>query len=317
MTTNKTILTTQEVAARFNELFSDNVRHEELTNSPHGKYAKGKSFVQKKGGELMTKIQTIAVIVGLLLSIAASSQNKQTSDVMNKIEPLPRDLEIQLALSALPPHLKDSATVYVLNPGKGFEVGRKGTNGFHAFVARTGDDAMRGSWPLTKYRDDILYPISFDKVGAREQMRVFFDIAEMQAKGTPPKKLKRIIQNRYKTKYYRSPERAGISYMLSPIIRGYTNPDENDNVATQNIPHVMYYAPNVSNKDVGGGKPGSPYPFIILHGSHGYNVQLLGVTERAALTKEYEGMLARLCNIKKEWCLSISKAEISSTDQDH
>jgi hypothetical protein len=44
---------------------------------------------------------------------------------------------MQLALSALPPQLRDNATVYVLNPQKGFEVGRKGTNGFHAFVAGT------------------------------------------------------------------------------------------------------------------------------------------------------------------------------------
>jgi len=34
-------------------------------------------------------------------------------------------LEIQLALSALPPHLKDNATVYVLNPDKGFELREK------------------------------------------------------------------------------------------------------------------------------------------------------------------------------------------------
>jgi hypothetical protein len=69
-------------------------------------------------------------------------------------------LEIQLALSARPPHLRDNATVYVLNPAKGFEVARKGTNEFHVFVARTGDDTFRGSWPFTEYRDDILYPIS-------------------------------------------------------------------------------------------------------------------------------------------------------------
>jgi len=61
----------------------------------------------------------------------------------NKIEPLPRDLEIQLALSALPPHLRDNATVYVLSPDMGFEIARKGTNGFHALVARTGDDTFR------------------------------------------------------------------------------------------------------------------------------------------------------------------------------
>ena len=144
----------------------------------------------------MRKVQTIVVIAGLLFSLTASADNKQTREVMNKVEPLPRDLEIQLALSALPPHLRDNATVYILDPDKGFDVARRGSNGFHAFVARTGDDAFRGSWPLTEYRDDILYPISFDKAGTGAQMRVFFDAAEMQAKGTPPGELKKIIQER-------------------------------------------------------------------------------------------------------------------------
>jgi hypothetical protein len=176
------------------------------------------------------KVQTVAVIVGLFFSFTASAQTKPTPGGMNKIEPLPRDLEIQLALSALPTHLRDTATVYVLNPDKGFEVARKGTNGFHALVARTGDDTFRGSWPFTKYRDDILYPISFDEAGTKAQMRVFFDAAEMQAKGTPPEELKKIIQDRYKAGYYKAPERAGVSYMLSPILRTYGNPDQNDSV---------------------------------------------------------------------------------------
>ncbi|MGZ6223472.1 MAG: hypothetical protein ACXWMJ_06180 [Syntrophales bacterium] len=251
----------------------------------------------------MRKVQTIAVIAVLLFTLTASAENKKASGVMNKIEPLPRDLEIQLALSALPPHLRDNATVYVLNPDKGFEVARKGTNGFHAFVARTGDDAFRGSWPLTKYRDDILYPISFDKAGAKAQMRVFFDAAKMQAKGTPPDELKKIIKDRYKSGYYKAPERAGISYMLSPLLRTYWNPEESDGVATLNVPHVMYYAPNVSNEDIGGGKLGGMYPFVIMPGPHGYFIQFLGLTERAAINKEYEEMLARLCKIKDVWCL--------------
>jgi len=266
----------------------------------------------------MRKIQTIAVIAGLLFSLTAGAQNKQTAKGSDKMEPLPRDLEIQLALSALPPHLRGNATVYLLNPDKGFEVARKGTNGFYALVARTGDDTFRGSWPFTRYRDDILYPISFDEAGAKAHMRVFFDAAEMQAKGTPPEELKKIIQDRYKTNYYKAPERAGVSYMLSPILRTYVNPDENDNVATANVPHVMHYAPNVSNEDVGGAIPKpeqlryfsqhgrwpeSPDPFVILHGPHGYFVQFVGVTERAAIDKEYEEMLARLCKIKEAWCL--------------
>lgn len=158
----------------------------------------------------MRNVQTLIVIVGLLFTLSANAENNKAPKVMIKIEPLPRDLEIQLALSALPPHFRDNATAYTLNPDKGFEVARKGTNGFHAFVARTGDDAFRGSWPLMEYRDDILYPISFDKAGTGAQMQVFFDIAEMQATGTPSGELKRIIKDRYKTGYYKAPERAGI-----------------------------------------------------------------------------------------------------------
>ena len=264
----------------------------------------------------------LAVVVGLLFSLATSAQTGQTQKRTNKIEPLPRDLEIELALSALPPHLRDNATVYILDPDKGFEVARQGTNGFHAFVARTGDDAFRGTWPLTKYRDDILYPISFDDAGSKAQMRVFFDAAEMQAKGTPPEELKKIIQQRYTAHHYKPPERAGVSYMLSPILRTYVNPDQNDEVATANIPHVMHYAPNVSAKEIGaatptpqqfqyfkehGRWPDTPYPILILHGPHGYMVQFQGVAERDAITKGYTDMLAQLCKIKDVWCLPLSQ----------
>jgi hypothetical protein len=265
----------------------------------------------------MQKLQIIAVIAGLLLSLTAGAQSKQGAST-NKPDPLPRDLEIQLALSALPPHLRDNATVYVLNPDKGFEVARQGTNGFHAFVARTGDDTFRGAWPLKAYRDDILYPISFDEAGAKAQMRVFFDAAEMQAKGTPPEELKKTIQQRYKMHHYKPPERAGVSYMLSPILRTYVNPDQSEDVATANIPHVMYYAPNVTNQEVGaatptpeqfayfsqhGKWPETPYPILILHGPHGYMVQFRGVAERDEITKEDKGMLQQLCKIKEAWCL--------------
>lgn len=257
----------------------------------------------------MRNVQTLIVIASLLFTLSANAENTTTPKVRNKVEPLQRDLEIQLALSALPPHLRDSASVYVLNPDKGFEVAHKGINEFHAFVARTGDDTFRGSWPFTKYRDDILYPVSFDKAGVTAQMRVIFDAAEMQAKGTPPGELKKIIQDRFNGGFYKAPERAGISYMLSPVFRGYINPEENDSVATLNIPHVMHYAPHVSNNDIGGGKPGGMDPFVIFHGPHGYTIQFLGLTERAAINKEYEEMLARLCKIKEAWCLPKPKGQ--------
>ena len=266
----------------------------------------------------MTNPGIVPAIAAVLLILSTSADSRQAPKESHGLERLPRDLEVQLALSALPPHLRDAATVYVLDPHKGFEIARKGTNGFHAIVARTGDDAMQGSWPLTTYPDDILYPISFDEAGAKTNLRVFLDIADMQSKGTPPQELKRLVQQRYKTGYYQPPARAGVSYMLSPILRTYVNPDHMDKIATVNFPHVMYYVPNVSAKDVGAATPtpeqlrdfdqhgrwlDSPYPLLIHHGPHAYMVQARGAQESESITNGYRQMLAELCTLKKVWCL--------------
>ena len=264
------------------------------------------------------QIPLIAAVAAVLLAFAPSLPAQSKAPQNSRIDPLPRDLEIRLALSALPPHLREQATVYVLNPDKGFEVARKGTNGFHTFVARTGDDTFRGSWPFKKYRDDILYPISFDAAGAKENMRVFFDAARMQAQGTPPEELKKTMQERYRSGYYKAPVRAGVSYMLAPILRTYTNPEQNDDVQAAAFPHVMHYAPNVSAQDMGAATPSAqdlgyfqehgrwqnvPYPFVILSGPHGYLVQGRGADEQKAIAKENADLLAQLCKIKQAWCL--------------
>jgi hypothetical protein len=69
MTTNKTALTTQEVAARFNELaqqekwfeiqdelFADNAISIDPPNSPYFKNAEGKAAVRKKGEDFVKKV---------------------------------------------------------------------------------------------------------------------------------------------------------------------------------------------------------------------------------------------------------------------
>ncbi len=264
----------------------------------------------------MTRTLTLTVALLGLAAIPGAAQMAQPG--APALEPLPRDLEMELALSALPPHLRDQATVYVLDPATGFTVARQGTNGFHALVARTGDDTFRGTWPLTRFREDILYPIGFDPAGARAQMRIFLDAAELQARGTPPRQVKETMLRRLAEGHYPAPERGGVAYMLAPITRTYTNPDQAEHVLTVNVPHVMYFAPNLRNEDVGGAYPtaeqfryltehghwpGNIHPFVILDGPHGYVVQFLGTAERAALTQEYAGMLARLCRIRDEWCL--------------
>jgi hypothetical protein len=69
-TTSSKVITTQEVAARFNELaqqekwfeiqdelFADNVRSVDPSNSPYFGYAQGKVAVRKKGEDWGAKVQ--------------------------------------------------------------------------------------------------------------------------------------------------------------------------------------------------------------------------------------------------------------------
>jgi len=70
MAANKTVMTTQQVAARFNELaqqekwfeiqdefFADHVRSIDPPTSPYMGYAEGKSDVRKKGEAFVSKIE--------------------------------------------------------------------------------------------------------------------------------------------------------------------------------------------------------------------------------------------------------------------
>jgi hypothetical protein len=72
MTTSKATMTTQEVAARFDELaqqekwfeiqdelFADNVKSIDPPNSPYFKYAEGKAAVRKKGEDFVKRIEAV------------------------------------------------------------------------------------------------------------------------------------------------------------------------------------------------------------------------------------------------------------------
>ena len=134
----------------------------------------------------------------------------------------------------------------------------------------------------------------------------------MQAKGTSPGELKKIMQDRFKAGYYKPPERSRyLIHAVSCAENVSYDPEKTDKVITLNYPHVMHYAPDISNDDIGGAKLGASNVslFVILPGHHGQVVQPVGVTERAAITKQYEEMLAKLCKIKDLWCLPKEKGQ--------
>jgi hypothetical protein len=245
------------------------------------------------GGALRALCPWLGVI------IAAGSAHLPAQELL----PLPEDLEIGLARSALPAHLRDGATIYVLRPETGFVAVKQGDNGFHAFVVRNDPAFVEGTWPYDFYRNDVLVPIAFDPVGAKAQMRVLFDVAAARASGMPASDLKDTLKGRFASGYYRAPERGGIAFMLSPILRAYRDASSGDEVGTFMYPHYMVYAPGVTNEDVGGA-PGSGHPFILEPGVHGYLIIPTGSAEAEAIASEHAGLLARACQLNEAWCLS-------------
>ena len=89
--------------------------------------------------------------------------------------------------------------------------------------------------------------------------------------------------------------------MLSPVMRGYAEPDVSDTLITNNMPHYMYYAPDISNDDIGG-LPGE-HPFLINQGPHGFIIAPVGEAEREAINIEYAELINRLCAFEAAFCL--------------
>lgn len=215
---------------------------------------------------------------------------------------LPEDLETRLALSALPPQLRDEATVYRLDPRAGFVPVREGSNGFHALVARNDPAIYQAPWSHDAW-EDLLIPIAFDAAGAGTVMRAWFDVARYRAEGMAPAAAQRSLRESYVSEYV-APPRAGIAYMLGPVVRGYRHPERGPEVVTFSLPHTMVYAPGLTNADIGGG-PALDHPFVLseVPGPHNFIIVLAGAEERRAIREAYAADLARLCELDARLCL--------------
>jgi hypothetical protein len=230
-----------------------------------------------------------------ILAMWSSTARSQATHVV--IEPMPVALETRLALSALPPEMRGAATVYVLDVNRGYSIGQQGKSGVGCLVQRT-------AWEQSEYRDDIYVPRCFDAAGARTYLKVLMDAEALRIKGMKPDALKSEIEQRYRTKRYTAPG-AGVSYMLSPLMRTWMPPD--DKVHTLSGPHVMFYAPNLTASDIGTPADNSvKYPFITEEGvpEQSFIIQLIGNTERAAIAADAKQLLDDLCAYRDVLCLS-------------
>jgi hypothetical protein len=218
-----------------------------------------------------------------------------------KLEKMPTDLETDFALSALPPQLRNDATIYLLDPEKGYYISRQGTNGFVCFIART-------EWEWPEFRQDLATPISYDAEGAKTIMPVYLDVAAMRSSGKySPVQIRDTVVARIKRGYYKAPSRPGISYMEAPVMRVYiSNDPNNNNVAAVSMPHYMYYAPYLTHSDLGLDPNSRQEPFLVNpdamvlgeKGPYTYLITPLNEAETAKVLESAQALLKRLEDYK-------------------
>jgi hypothetical protein len=228
------------------------------------------------------------------------NQVSAQSKAMPELGKMPEALETDLALSALPPYVRAHATIYLLDPAKGYYVSRKGTNGFICFVMRT-------AWEWAEYRNDIFAAISYDAEGAKAIFPVYMAEAAMRASGKyTALQARNIIIDRFKKGIYKAPAKGGVSYMLAPVMRTYTANPNTFNVMTMHMPHYMFYAPNLTNTDIGNSRDGSEDGPIVANpeamflgernAPDAYIIVGTGETKRAKIVAENASLLKRLEN---------------------
>jgi hypothetical protein len=246
----------------------------------------------------------INLIACLIVSVwVATTPPARAAEIA--LDTMPPKLEAQFALSALPPMLRERASVYLLDPSKGYQRYREGTSGLTCIVERT-------AWELADFRDDIYIPLCYDAVGTKTYLQVIMDAAALRAQGMGPAALKAEIDKRWKDKTYKVPQKAGMSYMVAPLQRTVSPPDMK--VHTVSLPHLMPWAPGITNEDIGAtpslGDHASLYwPFIDRQGNaeQSYLIHLIGETEQRKILGDEKPLLAALCAYRDVLCLPAAR----------
>lgn len=200
----------------------------------------------------------LAPAAQLAMSAAAMAGNPGGAEAAEHPTPalMERQQEIALALSACPPMVAAKAGVYVLEKS-GYVKIRESQNGFTAIVQHS---------MLTSQE-----PQCMDAEGARTFLPRILKVAELRAAGKRADEIKGIIADAVAKGDLQPPRRSGVDYMLSTE---NMVPDTKGGVE-HFPPHVMFYAPYLTNAELGSGGQsaggpafvageGTPYALIIV-----------------------------------------------------
>jgi len=139
--------------------------------------------------------------------------------------------ETAAALEAAPEHLRADAGVYVLD-SMGYRRVRASRNGFNCLIQRETTGAFE--------------PRCFDAEGSATLLPVIFFRAEQRSRGAMPAYIDREVKERYQKGEFIAPRRVGICYMLST-----RNAVLENGKVSRVGPRLVFYAPNISNADLG------------------------------------------------------------------
>jgi hypothetical protein len=149
---------------------------------------------------------TVAFAIAIATAglLAAKADSVAVSEM--KLDRMPESLETRYALSAVPPHLRDATTVYLLDPDRGYYVSRKGTNGISCLV-------IRADWqfPTRSFQNDVYWPVGFDAGGTKTLMQDFLTAAEMRAHGADSKNVYLEIIGKFGRPGYPNPTRSNVA----------------------------------------------------------------------------------------------------------
>jgi hypothetical protein len=197
--------------------------------------SKGETYMTMK--RLRAKIQFpmvwFVLATAAIRSVAGQSTTNQGPQLMD------RQKEIALALSACPPSVTGKAAVYALDRAGYIKV-RDSQNGFTAIVQHA----------VPSSQD----PQCMDAEGTRTFLPRYLKVAEWRAQGKSANEIKLLVADAFAKGIFQPPAKPGIDYMLST--ENFTPNTKGEVVHFP--PHVMFYAPYLTNRGARFGRPARP-----------------------------------------------------------
>jgi len=137
--------------------------------------------------------------------------------------------------------------VYLLERS-GYVKIHEGTNGFSCFVDRQ-----------TPWNSE---PTCFDKQGSATTLPTRLFAEAERAKGASEEQIKGEIDEGYRTGRFKAPTKPGVVYMMSDSVFILVSGNKIAHVP----PHLMFYAPFATEKDIGSPAPAANMPHLIRAG---------------------------------------------------